>query len=184
MTEEVQNSGAQSPDATGVPAGTPATPAITADELAALRRQAAQAAASQSRADKLEADLKRFADAERAAQLAAAGDDGRAAAELEIERKRAADLEKQLRVMELKSKYPQALEVLGEDAAALSEERLAAVQSTIGSPIETPTPEFNNGSRTAAQAAVTPAKPKTSAELLAELATMPMPENWFQMDEG
>lgn len=121
--------------------GAPATSAVSPEELATLRRLAAQAQASQSRADTLAARVSEFEKRDREAQLAAAGAEGRLQVELEQARAAAAAAEQRARRAELVAQYPDALKALGDEALKLSDERLAALQVSLKTPAGTPEQE-------------------------------------------
>ncbi len=163
-------------DATGAPAeGAPVTQAAATDDLAALRRQAAQAQASQSRADQLAARLAKYEQAEREAQLAAAGAEGKLQVELEQARQAAQAAEQRAKTAELKAAYPLAMARLGADALKLSDEVIAGLQADLASATspEPPAPIGNNPAR--GTGATTPPKEETSKDILARLKTMGNP---------
>lgn len=157
---------------------------LSAEELAQLRRDAAQARASQSRASRLEQELERFRSAERQAELDAAGEDGKLQVALKQAEQRAEAAERKALLAERKATYPNAAKVLGDDIAVLSEERIAAIEATVttsgeAGEEEPPTPRGQNAAR---RDSIPPGgrepKEETSEDILARMRAMGLPPEW------
>lgn len=157
--------------------------ALGAEELAQLRRDAAQAKASQRRASELERELSGYRDKARQAELDAAGEDGKLQVELKQARERAEAAERKALLAERKAAYPLAAKELEDDLAALSEERVAALNAALtreaAEAAEPPTPRGQNASRQDGSAAGSgQPQEESSADILARLRATPIPPEW------
>ena len=172
--ETLEGDASSSEDASQVPAS------LSPEEIAQLRRDAAQARASQARADRLAKDLERYTAAERKAELDAAGEDGRLQVELKQAKERAEAAERKAVLAERKASFPLAATVLGEELALLSEERIAALQASLedGS-AELPTPLRHNENKSTSP---TVTANESSEDIKARLLAGPQP-NWFTSEE-
>lgn len=97
-------------------------------------------------------------------------------AQLAAEQAKTAEAERRAALALIQAQYPETFSVLGDAAAALTTDQLAAAEARFaGSAGESPTPLRHNGAKTTNGAAVDAGKKPTSQDLIAQLKAMPRP---------
>lgn len=154
----------------------------TPDEVTLLRSRAAGLDAKVTELSKAQrAAEARAADAERKLSEYEAGrvsSDEALRAQLEAKNAEVEAARKELALARVESRYPEAFRELGDTAASLPEEKLAAIEARLSGAsaqdTEPPTPRGNNSTRTQNGGTSAP-KEETSADIIARLRTMPSP---------
>lgn len=141
-----------------------------AGQTAKVNELTGQTKAQSDRIKELEEQLK-------AAREGTASKDDVAQALLKAKDEELAAIRKEAALARIEAKYPETFSELGEDAATLSEEKLAAMEARFrGVESEAPKPRGNNAPRTDSA----PAKPKeeTADDIVARLKTQGLPQEW------
>lgn len=108
------------------------------------------------------------------------GNDEALKSQLEAERQATAAAVKDAAMARIEARFPETFAELGEDAAALTEEKLASMEARLKgvavAAAEPPTPGAHNESRTSAAGAGKAAKAQTADDLRAALLAGPAPD--------